>query len=55
MTLKQIRKIGKVKIQDIDLDRRTIAKIENGDCNIKLCSLQKYLEAIGMKLNYSIK
>lgn len=54
MQLKQIRKAAKVKVQDIKLDRRTIAKIESGDETVSVKSLRIYLDAIGMKLTYSI-
>lgn len=53
--LKNIRKGMKVKVQDIKLDRRTVAKIENGDVSVSVESLKIYLDAIGLTLTYSIR
>jgi len=55
MTLSEIRRAAKVKKKNIPLDIRTINKIENGECNVRVCSLEKYLTAIGMRLTYSVQ
>lgn len=55
MSLKEIRRTAKVKKQQIGLDLRTIKKIEDGGCNVTVCSLNKYLEAVGLKLTYAIQ
>ncbi len=55
MELKEIRRANKVKVQDIGLDRRTVARIETGDVDVvSVGNLRKYLSAIGMVLTFSI-
>ena len=55
MQLKSIRRGLNIKLQDIKLDNRTINKIEQGDMNVSVSSLQVYCEAIGLQLVIALK
>jgi transcriptional regulator with XRE-family HTH domain len=55
MTLKEARKSAKVTIKDTGLSARTVSKIESGNCNVRICSLRKYLSVIGMELKYCLR
>lgn len=55
MDLKTVRQAAKVKVKDIKLDRRTVAKIEAGDMSVTASNYLVYLTAIGLDLTYSLR
>ena len=54
MDFKAYRKAQKIRIKQTGLNTRTVNKIESGNEDVTIKSFKQYLEAINVKLIYTV-